>query len=111
MYNNKVIYIVIFITLFTSIIIYLKNKLKKIQERNRGVSYTEYGKVEVNERKFAKYIVSRINLFRLDTNERYIENQETKGYETVSEVTIGKICMHIMDEYNDDYYFKYVNVF
>lgn len=86
----------------------LKNKLKKIQERNRGVSYTEYGKVEVNERKFAKYIVSRINLFRLDTNERYIENQETKGYETVSEVTIGKICMHIMDEYNDDYYFKYV---
>lgn len=84
-----------------------KKALLELQERNRGISYLENGKVSINARAFAEYVLSRIDLFRLDSNQRIIMNQCTKVYETVSEVILTAVCMEIMDEYDLDYY-RYV---
>lgn len=74
---------------------------------NRGVTYTNNGKLKIDLRKFAEYVVSRVDLFRLDSDDRYIKNQITRAYEKVSEVTLKKICRSIMDEV-DKSYFAYV---
>lgn len=81
-----------------------KEDLSELQERNRGISYLENGKVTINARTFAEYVLSRISLFRLDSNQRIIMNQVTRVYEPVSEVVLTKVCMSIMDEYNSEYY-------
>ncbi|MCM1201617.1 MAG: phage/plasmid primase, P4 family [Bacteroides fragilis] len=81
-----------------------KEVLLELQERNRGISYLESGKVTINARNFAEYVLSRISLFRLDSNQRIIMNQVTKVYEPVSEVVLTKVCMSIMDEYSSEYY-------
>ncbi len=65
-----------------------KEDLSELQERNRGISYLENGKVTINARTFAEYVLSRISLFRLDSNQRIIMNQNTKVYEPVSEVIL-----------------------
>lgn len=81
-----------------------KGDLAKLQARNRGISYTENGKPSIFSRTFAEYVLARINLFRIDSNQRVIKNQVTKVYEPVSDVILKSVCMEIMDEYDREYY-------
>ncbi len=81
-----------------------KTDLQDLQERNRGISYTESGKVLVASRIFSEYVLTRINLFRTDSNQRIIKNQVTKVYEPVSDVVLTSVCMAIMDEYDSEFY-------
>ena len=76
-----------------------KEERRLKMEEHRGVTYTNAGKAYVNERIFADYILRyRIDLFRLDSGERYIKNQKKHNYEQVSEVSLEKICMAVLDE-------------
>lgn len=81
-----------------------KEDLQDLQERNRGISYTENGKPSIFSRTFAEYALTRIDLFRIDSNQRIIKNQSTKVYEPVSDVVLTSVCMAIMDEYDKEYY-------
>ena len=76
-----------------------KNECRRVMEAHRGVEYLDKDRKHVSPKTFAGYILRyRINLFRLDSSERYIKNQIRHNYEQVSDVTLRKICMNIMDE-------------
>lgn len=83
-----------------------KDTLQMMMEDNRGILSTtqDEGSVSISSRIFAEYVLRRIDLFRIDSNERYIKNQVTHGFEKVSDIVLKSICMEIMDEYNSSYY-------
>ncbi len=82
-----------------------RDELRVRMEEHRGIEYLDKGRIRVNTRIFADYVLRhRIRLFRLDSGGRYIKNQNRHNYEEVSEVTLKKICMEIMDELDDSLY-------
>jgi len=82
-----------------------KNECRRVMEAHRGVEYLDKDRKHVSPKTFAGYILRyRINLFRLDSSERYIKNQIRHNYEQVSDVTLRKICMNIMDELDNRLY-------
>ena len=53
-----------------------KNECRRVMEAHRGVEYLDKDRKHVSPKTFAGYILRyRINLFRLDSSERYIKNQ------------------------------------
>lgn len=82
--------------------------LLQLMEENRGIYINEDGYIEsIDPRTFAQYVVKRVDMFRIDTGKsptRMAKNQATHGYEVISQVTLGKVCMHILDEYCSDVY-------
>lgn len=81
-----------------------KDDLLELQEQNRGVTYGDNNRVTISARTFAQYVLRRIDLFRIDSNQRIIKNQSTKVCEPVSDVILTSVCMAIMDECDPGYY-------
>lgn len=74
-------------------------------EEHRGIEYLDNGRIHISTKIFADYVLRhRINLFRLDSGERYVKNQIRHNYEKISDVTLKKICMDIMDELDESLY-------
>lgn len=82
-----------------------KDERRLIMEVHRGVEYLKNDRIRISTKIFADYILRyRIDLFRLDSGKRYVKNQTRHNYEAVSDVTLKKICMDIMDELDDSLY-------
>lgn len=82
-----------------------KDERRLAMEVHRGVEYLKNDRIRISTKIFADYILRyRIDLFRLDSDERYIKNQTRHNYEKVTDVTLKKICMVIMDELDDSLY-------
>lgn len=84
---------------------YSKEELRIRMEEHRGVECSSSEKIYIRSRIFADYILRRrVDLKRLDSNKKYIKNQKTNIYESLSDTILKRICMEIMDELDNELY-------
>jgi len=77
------------------------NKRQKLMLKHRGIDVTAKGVPNFAIRTLAEYIISRIDIIRIDSNKksrRLIKNNRTHVVDELSDITLKRICMEILDE-------------